>query len=220
MGKLRIYTKWAAMGLVGALAVVGVYTLTPSAINTQYIKCTGVLSKTCTLDIGKSIGDEYQYRSVRDVLLNLSAEDTVNVYIHGTGGDYSGIHYLLYQLYHTKAKVVGIVDGEIASAHAAFALGIKDLQFTADGVVLFHLASGTNMVNQICKVNLRPEELDRGISAVNKCIENHTIEVDIYNNYVVSILKRILTKQEIEYMYQGHDIIMTLMEFKHRLGVE
>lgn len=212
---IKVSISVAAVAVVGLLAYGGLkVTKSVLGVEEQTMQCSGLLQKVCKLDLGREIKDASYYATTAREIKDLFPADTINVHLSGMGGSAEGAIRLVDALQRTKAHVVAVIEGDIASGHSFIAFSIKDVRFESQGFALFHNISTSNMETTLCA---DVEGLDRGMSAKDKCIEDMRAINVIYNNILEFIPRQILTSAELDLYHQGHDIILSFDELKKRL---
>lgn len=169
-----------------------------------------------------SVEDIYLFDEIKDAKAYIDADwgtqlnsvGTVNVHLSGPGGSAEGMLYIINKIKQSKAKVVMKVEGSIASAHAVLALAGTEVQLPKHGYILFHLASGTNMVKSSCAGLIG---IDRGLSIKQKCEEDLTALLKMYNDAAMVYIGPVLTTAEKQKLYAGHDLIFSFDELRARL---
>jgi hypothetical protein len=162
--------------------------------------------------LGTTIGDPGSYTELAREIYGYQG----HLYVHlvGNGGNYEGALYLI-NVFHSVKQVTMVVDGSVYSAHAMLAVEGNDVVIPQKGIFLYHLMSTTNMVEAICIS--QPPGVDRGVNAIDKCIEDENKITNDYNAEVLKETAGILTAEEQALMVQGRDIILSMDEMRNRL---
>lgn len=155
-----------------------------------------------------------EYVKIGRLITNLPEESTVYLHLVGSGGSGEGAIYLDNIFKSGKLNIIANVDGPIASAHVLIALSADKMVISDNGYFYFHLMSGTNMVDELCG---KLSGKDRGQSLKEKCVENQTKIVEIYNKWALNLVKTVLTKEEIKRIKDGYEVILPNNEIKRRL---
>lgn len=183
--------------------------LAPS--NGATIECS---KSECHIYLTDEIKGPDYYIEQYKVLAKAKATDVVYIHLAGPGGQGDGLVYLINAIKSSKAKVVSVVDGNIASADAVLAIVNKDYIINGDVQVLFHSISTTGMTEEICR---NQSGSDRGLSTYSKCIEDLPKMTDFYNSVINKYVLPLLTTRERTDYLNGHDIIIDGKELKKRL---
>lgn len=154
------------------------------------------------------------YKEEYKLLSERKDGDIVYLHLSGPGGQGDGLVYLVNAIRNSKAKVVSMIDGSVASADAVLAVMNKDVIITGDAYIWFHNISLSNMVNETCESE---QGRDRGIAQYTKCMENTPKLVAFYNSVINQYVYPLLTKEERVLYDQGHDIIIDSKELRNRL---
>ncbi len=140
--------------------------------------------------------------------------DVVYLHLSGPGGQGDGLIYLVNAINNSKAKVVSVMDGSVASADAVLAVMNKDYIINDDVQVLFHNISISGMTNELCRESAGS---DRGLSKYEKCMEDMPKYIEFYNSVINRYVHPLLTIKERKLYDEGHDIILNSKEIKERL---
>jgi ATP-dependent protease ClpP protease subunit len=223
--KLSTY-QLAIAGIVVGVAILLFGSLTflrqePQSIATikeDKLYCQGSLSKTCTYYFSKSIKRAGHYRELITFLNQANSNDRVYLYFSGNGGLVSGAIALHYAIKHSKAMTTTRTVGDVYSAHALLAVSGKVVEVPNKlAVVMFHRSSLYSLEDykNYCR-KLYGQSTDRRVSMAQKCIAY----VEMFNlqdrMLIEKVYKYILTKEELNKLKNGHDIIMTGEELEKR----
>lgn len=186
----------------------------PSYAGTASIDCKVIQSKVCDVYFDDDIGTPQNYQEVYKLAYDSKPNDLIRLHLAGNGGSGDGMLYLLGSLSHSKGRVIALIDGPVASAHATLAVAFGRPIITGYGYIYFHLISSTNTAEDYCSTL---SGKDRGLPIYIKCIEDEKKTTESYNKVMHKYIDKYLTKEEIQFMEEGHDIIIDLDDFKRRL---
>ena len=201
---------------LGIFLIVALFT-TASFASVKSMSCTKhkFYNNRCDVYLGTNIGSPDLYTELDKLLTNSRKGDRVYIHLAGNGGRGSGLVYILNAMNSSKATVISVVEGPVLSAHAVLAFGGDEIVIDDNVYFLFHAISARNMIGKICMV--RFGQMDRGLSAYEKCLQTMPKLVDFYDNAILGYIGKVMTKKENEEYLAGHDIIITGKDMKKRL---
>ena len=166
----------------------------------------------CDLFLGPVIGSDDNYVKLFEQLPLLPAKTVLVVHLAGRGGLVSSMDRLISALRTTKAQVIGLVEGEVASAHATLAISIPKLYSNPHTLFMFHKPALQNgvTIKQVCSEY--KGQKDRGIDVELKCLNDMEAHIEAGTAHILELLDGKLTKEEIQKFKQGHDIYKTAKE--------
>lgn len=168
----------------------------------------------CDLYLDGQINEPNEYIDLKKRLSNATKDETIYLHLTGVGGRADGLLYILNSIKTSKAKIISVVDGNIASAHTVLALGTDSLIINGSCYFYIHSISLRNMEEDFCS---QESGKDRGLAMYTKCIENLPKLTNFYNKIIDPIVKKVLTADEQKLYNEGHDIILDCEDIKTRL---
>ncbi len=146
-------------------------------------------------------------------LINKNKDKEVYFYLAGNGGRVNSTMSLWYTLKAHPKKVTTIVYSDVYSAHAFLAFAGHDIKIVDPGVLfLFHVpaikeknSSGAIKVEKFCE---KQKGKDRGVSNKLKCFRMWEKQQEQYLYTIENALYIILSEEELENYYNGHDVII------------
>lgn len=172
--------------------------------------------QVCNLYLLEGIGEPSTYLSVYKTLLGLKEGDIAYLHLAGMGGSGDGLVYLLNTIRNSRADVISVVDGSVASAHAVLAVATKKTIINGDAWILFHSISLSNMEDEVCR---QETGSDRGLAAYTKCMELVPTLSKFYNKVIQQYVYPVMTPEEVKRYEEGHDIVITSDDLEQRLKV-
>jgi len=146
--------------------------------------------------------------------LNTLNEPNAKIYLAGNGGSVETTLEIIYTLQNSKTKFEMVVYGNVYSAHAMLAVsGDSITVFNPQTVFLFHIPaiySGEEVVRPEISCESIPESnLDRGVSARQKCIDFALKTNEEFEKTVGLNIKAVLSDaQYIDYL-KGNDVLVS-----------
>lgn len=209
-------------GLIRIIALMGGMIIASSSLAAAPvagIKCNPTkfrAGQKCDVYLGNKIEEDITgYVPFLQLLRTSTTNDTIRVHLSGKGGVMSTTRVIISAIRASKAKVITVAMGPVQSAHAYIAISgnhivIRDLSY-----FMFHRGSLYGKNEQIC--GTLKGETDRTLSSYGKC--KYTINKlnEFDEKFVRGILKNVLTKEEIEAIVKGKDILFAADEMKKKL---
>ena len=131
---------------------------------------------------------------------SLGEKDEIHIYINNYGGAVSTLIQLLNALKSTKAKTISYLEGYACSAASMVFLACDELILNNFSVLMLHYYFSGNSYQKGCDIELSTEFTKKHFQYI--CSE---------------IYKDILTKKELESMFNGKDFWFTKDEIIERL---
>lgn len=172
--------------------------------------CQGV---RCDLFLGKKIEDVEQYEDLLQQISTMQPQIILIVHLAGVGGSVETLNRLSSAFHATRAQVYGMVEGDVASAHAMLAMKLRPKLYANPFLIfLFHKPALENgkTIAQACEKYLNLK--DRGLSLKDKCIKELSKQLEVATEEIIQEVKEFLTPQEQEQLRQGYDILKTAKE--------
>lgn len=186
------------------------------------ISCSG--NSTCDVYLSEDIDSPSSYRSLARFIEESPANRTINLHMQGNGG-YMDTVYLLYNAIKSSQAVVDtVVEGNVQSAHAFISMLGKHIYIKPAGFFMFHLPamavkSGENisyvLPEEACK--MYRGSMDRGQDLYLKCLNVAKNDAISFNKIFNETVAPFLTKEELNQMNNGYDIIIQGSEMQKRL---
>lgn len=159
-------------------------------------------SKEYNFFLADEVKANYLYTNFISFILNLCAEDVVNLYISSPGGLVSTSLDIINAIKKSKATFNGIVTSHACSAAASILMACDNKDVRELAYVMFHEASGGVFGGQShSKLKYQYEH------------------VKTHNEYVTrKMCQDILTNKEIDSLLKGKDFYLTAKEFNKRIS--
>lgn len=147
--------------------------------------------------------------SIIRVLQEADTNTTVVFHLAGYGGDIETLFRLVNEIHRSNAKVIGIVEAPVYSAHAYLAANIPLLIIDKYSYLMFH---GSSILNTNC---LTSTGEDRGVSNVYHCQMMKNSHLALTHELIWNTT--VLTNEERVTIENGGDVYLFPKDIQKRL---
>lgn len=145
------------------------------------------------------IEDPEHYIDLIDTLDTALPQDTITLYLNSPGGDLNGAISIIHAIMRTKAKVVSIADGEVASAATLLLFAAEEIWVSTYSYFMAHDASHG--------LRGKVSETLKGVTATSSLVKK--IYTDLYSPF--------MSEQEIQDIIDGKDMYLSSEELYDRV---
>lgn len=178
------------------------------------IQCTGKVFETCHVYFSSQIEKPEEYVELRLRLHTATVGDRYYLHLAGNGGSADGEIAIINAIKDTSAKVISIVEGPVHSAHAYIAIAGHGLIVSPMSYFMFHHVNVYRSANLFC--NRYVGSTDRSQSLYAKCVYYIIAGVGLADSVIDKYASKYLTKDEVKYIREGHDLYISGVEMKRR----
>lgn len=180
--------------------------------------CDAEINMTCHYYFSDQIKSHSVYRDLI-LFLNMATKGTtVKLYLTGNGGLVESVIRIVNAVRETDAEVVAIVVGGTASGHSFIALGVPNIIIHEGVFFMFHKGATSKPIEDICGKYI--DKTDRGQNSRLKCLNKYKTYQAITDNFLLGLVRPVLSDKEIQMMKDGHDIYITGHDMIQRLENE